>query len=179
VAAIIALVILSWLPQGMEIRAGGVVSGQYEHVVAYLGAAALCRLAWRLRTQWMLVALMTLAAVLELGQLWDQGSWSLDMRGHSAPALINTQEPFSRYGGGTALQICGRDGSPIPPSNSPGEAVPLFLKLSAIRIRFDSTPQACDQFVGARLVLKVGVPLRRAEPAGEKSAQTTEDRVQE
>ena len=68
-ACVVALVILSWLPD----RPHTGFSGLIEHVMAYAGTAGLLGLGYKSRRGRVLVGLIVLAAILETGQLWVPG----------------------------------------------------------------------------------------------------------
>ena len=73
-ACLPVLVWLSWIPKDWEMRTGA--AGQLEHLVAYAGTAGLLGLgfprgpAWRLA---LALALVLLAGILEIGQIWVPG----------------------------------------------------------------------------------------------------------
>ncbi len=105
ISCVIAIVVLSWLPKDMEIRTG--MRGQFEHVAAYVIAAAILKLGWPLgRTRWMGLGFAALAAVLETGQIWIPGRTSqlIDVVASTAGAAIGL------VGGHAALHRLRRRG---------------------------------------------------------------------
>ncbi|GJD50678.1 hypothetical protein OPKNFCMD_3423 [Methylobacterium crusticola] len=86
---VLALVWLSWIPRDWEVRTGA--AGQVEHLVAYMGTAALLALGFGRAPPWRLgAALVALAAILEIGQIWVPGRTSqvIDFVSSAAGALI-------------------------------------------------------------------------------------------
>lgn len=66
------LVVLSWIPREWEARTG--LPELVEHAIAYCGTAAIFAFAYRDPRRWRLIAgFITLAGVLEVGQLWAPG----------------------------------------------------------------------------------------------------------
>lgn len=95
VAAIVALVVLSWIPRELEVRTG--LPGQFEHTMAYAGASALAALSIRSgRRRGLGLWLVALAGILELGQIWVPGRSS---------QLID----FAASGAGVPIGICIAD----------------------------------------------------------------------
>ncbi|SFV02323.1 hypothetical protein SAMN02799631_03916 [Methylobacterium sp. 174MFSha1.1] len=71
-ACLPVLVWLSWIPKDWELRTGA--AGQLEHLVAYAGTAGLLGLGFPRRPVWRLaLALVLLAGLLEIGQIWVPG----------------------------------------------------------------------------------------------------------
>jgi len=69
------LVWLSWIPADLQIRTG--IAGQIEHAIAYCGAGAILAFAYQEPRRWQIsAALVMLAGVLEIGQLWVPGRHS-------------------------------------------------------------------------------------------------------
>ena len=87
--AIGVIVLLSWMPRGVVPRTGA--PGALEHVLAYAVTGALASMAGRPgQVRWFGLAFMTLAAVLEIGQLWIPGRVSQfsDFAAGSAGAVV-------------------------------------------------------------------------------------------
>ena len=69
------LAVLSWIPREWEARTS--LPGQIEHAIAYCGTAAIFAFAYQDARRWRLItALVALAGVLEVGQLWVPGRTS-------------------------------------------------------------------------------------------------------
>lgn len=82
------LIMLSWIPRELEARTG--LPGQIEHAIAYCGAAAIFAFAYQDPHRWRLIAaFITLAGVLEAGQLWVPGRTSqvIDFAASSVGAI--------------------------------------------------------------------------------------------
>jgi VanZ family protein len=89
IAAIVAIVVLSWLPARMEARTGA--PGQTEHIAAYAVAAWLAAISLSARrVRWLGLFYIALAGILELGQLCIPGRTSqvIDFAASSAGAIL-------------------------------------------------------------------------------------------
>jgi VanZ family protein len=83
------LVWLSWIPAELQIRTG--IAGQIEHAIAYCGTGAILAFAYQEPRRWQIsAALVVLAGVLEIGQLWVPGRTSqlIDFAASSVGAVV-------------------------------------------------------------------------------------------
>lgn len=82
---IVVLIWLSWIPQEWEARTG--LRGEIEHALAYCGTGAIFAFAYQWGARWRIVsALVAVAAVLEVGQIWAPGR-TPDVTSFAASAL--------------------------------------------------------------------------------------------
>ncbi|WP_204165403.1 hypothetical protein [Methylobacterium sp. 17Sr1-1] len=88
-ACLPVLVWLSWIPKDWELRTGA--AGQLEHLVAYAGTAGLLGLGFPRGPAWRLaLALVLLAGILEIGQIWVPGRTAqvIDFAASAGGALL-------------------------------------------------------------------------------------------